>query len=171
MKTVSLLVAVFACLVLSGCFATEEDIRPERMEPRNYNEAMDRLRHDIQVLDKQVVANSEEAVVSARRVHKTAGTLGGFDPSRIERNYRAYEEFDRQADDLFRTSDRLLYYIEQRKWPDARDQLVDLGTRFNRLASNYGPAYQVSVLGMAPAELVDDPVEASDMPGDLRRSR
>lgn len=172
MKTVSLFVAVFACVVLAGCVGTEEALTAGSAEPRSYNETMDWMRDDIRTLNRQITGgNYGQAVKDARRVRDNARRLGTFEPPRINRTYEAYKEFDKQTEDLYRTSDRLLYYIEQRHRSNIREQLVELASRYNRLARNYGPAHQVSVLDRSPTELEDEPVDVSEMPDELRLDR
>lgn len=172
MKKAMLLVAAICALAMTGCIATEEDLEPQLSEPRNYTEAMDWIRSEIRVIDKHVIGGEYgSAVRETRRVKQWSETLGRHEPPRMPRSWQAYEEFDRQTDDLYRAADRLLYFLEQRRKREAQEQLADFATRYNRLSTSYGPNYQVSVLEKDPDEFQVKPISRSEVPGELSGNR
>lgn len=158
-----LLLFLFAC----GCTLTQET--KLQHDPRSYAEAMDMIAAEIARIDKHMIGDQySQAVKDAQLVVKYTGHLSKFEPPRMTNRYDDYIEYDAQVADLQRTSDRLLYMLEQRRREDCRDTLAEVAKRFNRLSLNYGPSYQIGVLERGASEYRFSPNYRSEMPGELR---
>jgi hypothetical protein len=172
MKKVMLLVAAICAFSMTGCVATEEDFEPELSEPRSYTEAMDWIRDEVELIDKHVIGGEyASAVRETQRVVDWSESLGRFEPPRMPQDWQAYEEFDKQTEDLHHAADRLLYFLEQRRKLDAQEQLGEFAIRYNRLSVDYGPNYQISVLERDPNEFRVEPIDRSEVPGELSGNR
>jgi len=165
----SLLVLVMlAALVLSACASQSHQDRLQR-DPRTYAEAMDLIASEMRLIDRNMIGEEyRQAVPQTERVLHYVGALGRFEPPRMSNAYEEYREFGEQVEDLRRATDRLLYFIEQRRRDSARTQLIEVATRYNRLSMSYGPTRQISVMEepATPFRLTDR--YRSDLPGELR---
>lgn len=158
-----LLLFVFAC----GCTLTQET--KLQKDPRSYSEAMDMIAAEIAKIDKHMIGDQYDlAVNEAELVVKYTGHLSKFEPPRMTNRYDDYMEYDAQVADLLRSSDRLLYMLQQRRRDDCRDSLAEVAKRFNRLSLNYGPTYQIGVLERSASEFRFQSGFRSEMPGELR---
>ncbi|MCA8916481.1 MAG: hypothetical protein KDB90_13810 [Planctomycetes bacterium] len=170
MKTISLLVLFVLSFLTFGC-ASSQEVRLA-LEPRSYDETMTWIRKEVGSIDKAVIgANYEGAVPDAERLREYTKALARFEPPRMNNDYDSYDEYFRQAQDLYRTSDRLLYMIQQRRKEDAKDQLAEFATRYNRMSVSYGPNYEISVLERGPEEFRGLDNFSSEVPGELKGNR
>ncbi|MCB9893723.1 MAG: hypothetical protein H6839_04670 [Planctomycetes bacterium] len=170
MKTICLLV-LFALSFLSFGCASSQEVRLA-MEPRSYDETMTWIRKEVGSIDKAVIgANYEGAVPDAERLRQYTKALSRFEPPRMDNDYDTYDEYFLQAQDLYRTSDRLLFMIQQRRKEDAKDQLAEFATRYNRMSVTYGPSYEISVLERGPEEFRGLEDLSTDVPGELKGNR
>ena len=165
MKTIPLFVLL--ALIVCSCAASQETRLAT--EPRSYAEAMDWIREDLMLLDKHLIGSQyEEAVPDAERVLEYSDSLGRFEPPRIASRWEAYEEYYAQTEDLTSASDRLLFLVEQRRKIEAKEQLVEVAARFNRLSAEYGPSIEVRLLEQEEKPFASPEDYRSDMPGELR---
>lgn len=172
MKKAMLLFVSICALSVTACGNTSRATDTALTEPRDYAEAMNWIRDEVESLDQHVNGGEySTAVAEAGRIMEWSNDLGRFEPPRSPDNLLAYEEFDRQVDDLRLVADRLLYYLEQRRQQDSRDQLIEFATRYNRLSTNFGPNYQVSVLGRDANELQFERVSPDDVPNEVSGGR
>jgi len=170
MKTISLLVIALMSLAMFGCASSQETRLAS--EPRSYNETMDWLRDEVQLLDKHIIGSQyDEAVPDAERLSQYSKALSRFEPPRMPENRKMYDEYFMQVEDLNRASDRLLFFIEQRRKEDAKDQLAEVARRYNRLSVNYGPSIEVSVLEQGPEEFRGLEDYRDEVPGELAGNR
>jgi hypothetical protein len=168
MKTPLLLLVL--ALLMVGCASSQETRLSQ--EPRTYDEAMTWIREEIVQIDKQVIgAQYEEAVPSAERLKQFTGSLAGFEPPRLPDRWELYEEYFAEVRDLQHASDRLLYFIEQRRKEDAKDQLAEVAKRYNRISTTYGPNYEVDVLERGPERFPSTESYRDSVPGELRGNR
>jgi hypothetical protein len=158
-----------AVLLLSGCVTLNPDEHVERSDPVNYDQAMNMIAVEMRRIDRNMIGEVySQAVPQTRRVLQYVESLGRFEPPRMASSYEDYREFGEQVDDLRRATDRLLYMLEQRRRDQARDQLVDVATRYNRLSVHYGPNRQIEVLEQSPDPFRITERYRSEVPGELR---
>ena len=170
MKTISLLVTALLSLMVFGCAASQETRLAT--EPRSYNETMDWLRDEVQMLDKHIIGSQyDEAVPDAERLSEYSKALSRFEPPRMPDSRESYDEYFMQVEDLNRAADRLLFFIEQRRKEDAKDQLAEVARRYNRLSVNYGPSIEVSVRAPGPEEFRGLEDYRDEVPGELAGNR
>ncbi|MCB9932939.1 MAG: hypothetical protein H6841_05880 [Planctomycetes bacterium] len=170
MKTISLFVVVLMTLMSFGCASSQETRLA--LEPRSYDEAMTWIRDEVAGIDKAVIgAQYGEAVPDAERLREYTKWLTSYEPPRLPNDYEVYDEYFNQTQDLFRCSDRLLYFIEQRRKQDAKDQLAEFARRYNRLSTTFGPNWEISVLERGPEEFRTPEYYRGDVPGELRGNR
>lgn len=170
MKTIALLVTALMSLSVFGCAASQETRLAT--EPRGYNETMDWLRDEVQLIDKHIIgAQYDEAVPDAERLREFTKALGRFEPPRMPANREMYDEYFMLVEDLQRATDRLLFFIEQRRKEDAKDQLAEVAKRYNRISVSYGPSIEVSVLERDPSEFRGAESYRGEVPGELRGNR
>ncbi|MCC6573108.1 MAG: hypothetical protein IT462_04885 [Planctomycetes bacterium] len=152
--------------VIAGCGGvTRETTRYIR--PTNYSDAMDELGRQLVILDKNVVGGQMTLAQSgAERALTLATDVGKFDPQRAGESEADYIEYGAQTDDLRRSCDRLLYYIEHRRRDDSRDQVFKVIERYNKMSLTYGPGRQIK-----PIERLDngrDVRVTKEVPGEFR---
>lgn len=170
MKTTLLMLVVLLSLLAFGCSSSQQSRLAT--EPRTYDEAMTWIRDEIVLIDKRVIGSQyEDAVGDAERLKEYTRTLAGFEPPRLPDNYVLYEEYFAEVADLRHAADRLLYFIEQRRKEDARDQLAEVARRYNRISTTYGPNYEVDVLERGPERFPSTESYRDDVPGELRGNR
>lgn len=161
-----LLVFAVICVLVAGCGTTRETAR--YVQPRSYSEAMDGLGVQLVILEKNVVGGQMGlAQTGAERTLQLAIDVGKFDPQRAGETEDDYREFGAQTDDLRRASDRLLYYVQHRRREDARDQVLRVIERYNKLSLSYGPGRQIKSFERTKDET--RPVSVTrDQPGNFR---
>ena len=174
MKTIQLLVIAMLMLSMTvtmfGCAASQETRLAT--EPRTYYETMEWLRDEVRLIDKHIIgAQYDEAVPDAERLREFTKALSRFEPPRMPENREMYDEYFMQVEDLSRATDRLLFFVEQRRKADAQDQLVEVARRYNRLSVSYGPSIEVSVLERSPEEFRGSETYRGEVPGELRGNR
>lgn len=166
----TLIVLVLSVMVIAGCANTQDT--KLRTDPRSYSEAMDMIAGEVGQIDKHLIGGQYGlASNEAELVVKYAMHLSRYEPPRMTNRYDDYIEYDAQVDDLMRSSDRLLFMLQQRRREDARDQLAEVAKRFNRLSLNYGPTYQIGVLERSPNEFRFTESYSSDLPGEMSGNR
>lgn len=170
MKTICLFVVVLMSALTFGCASSQEARLAS--EPRSYDEAMTWIRQEVATIDKAVIgAQFGEAVPDAERLREYTKWLTTYEPARLPNDYEVYDEYFSQTQDLYRCSDRLLYFIEQRRKQDVQDQLAEFARRYNRISTTYGPNYEISVLERGPEEFRMSDSYRGDVPGELRGNR
>jgi hypothetical protein len=170
MKTILMLMIVSASILALGCSSSQETRLAQ--EPRTYDEAMTWIRLEITQIDKQVIgAQYDEAVPGAERLKAYAGSLSGFEPPRLPDNWELYEEYFAEVSDLHHASDRLLYFVQQRRKEDAKDQLAEVAKRYNRISTTYGPNYEVDVLERGADRFPATESYRDSVPGELKNNR
>lgn len=170
MKTICLFVVVLMSALSFGCASSQE--ARLALEPRSYDEAMTWIRREVASIDKAIIgAQFGEAVPDAERLREYTRWLTTYEPARLPNDYEVYDEYFSQTQDLLRTSDRLLYFIEQRRKQDARDQLAEFARRYNRISTTYGPNYEIAVLERGPEEFRSAEKYRGEVPGELRGNR
>ena len=168
MKTIiACVVVLFACF---GCAASQETRLAT--DPRDYTEAMDWMRVELQQIDQsQVGYNFKGAEPNAERLHAFARSLARHEPPRMGNNYETYEEYYLQTEDMTRATDRLLYLIQQRRREAAHDQLAEVARRYNLMTVTYGPSIEVTLLERDPEEFRGSRSISGELPGELRYNR
>ena len=170
MKTITLLVLTAMSLLAFGCASSQETRLA--LEPRSYDETMKWIRMEVSEIDSFVIgAQYGDAVPGAERLREYTRALSRFEPGRMPNDYEAYDEYFLQTQDLYRTSDRLLFLIQQRRKEDSKDALAEFAKRYNRISSTYGPSYEISVLERGPEEFRSGGSYGGDVPGELRGNR
>jgi hypothetical protein len=170
MRTISLFVLVLVSMLALGCASSQETRLA--LEPRTYDEAMNWIRIEITQIDQQVIgAQYDEAVPGAERLRTYAGSLSGFEPPRLPDNWELYEEYFAEVTDLHHACDRLLYFIQQRRKEDAKDQLAEVAKRYNRISTTYGPNYEVDVLERGADRFPGIESYRDSVPGELKGNR
>ena len=170
MKKPLLLLAMCTLISAASCGVSQKTKLEVR--PTGYLEAMDAIATEVRLIDKYLIGSAyEQAVPGAEAVVLYAGDLGGFDPVRGADLYESYQEYGQQVDDLRRACDRLLFMLQQRRKGEAKDMLIEVATRFNRISVNYGPSYEISVLEREPEEFRLSEDYRGDVPGELRHTR
>lgn len=170
-KIIPLLLVVMSALQFGvGCAASQET--QLQREPRDYNEAMDFIAAEVRDINKNLIgANYVQAVAQGERLVRHAQNLARFEPPRIAPSFEVYAEYGEQTQDLRRSTDRLLFMLEQRRKEDARDQLAEVAKRFNRLSVSYGPTYEIDVLDPGADRFRSMESYRSEVPGELRGNR
>jgi hypothetical protein len=170
MKTILLLMVVSVSMLALGCSSSQETRLAE--EPRTYDEAMTWIRLEVVQIDKHVIGSQyDEAVPDAERLKNYTRTLSGFEPPRLPDNWELYDEYFAEVSDLHHASDRLLYFIQQRRKEDAKDQLAEVAKRYNRISTTYGPNYEVDVLERGADRFPGTESYRDSVPGELRGNR
>lgn len=168
MKTVPLFVLL--AFVVCSCAASQETRLAT--EPRSYAEAMDWIRADLMLLDNHLIGSQyNQAVPDAERILAYANALGRFEPPRISTDWEAFEEYYAQTEDLTFAADRLLYFVEQRRKVEAKEQLWEVAGRFNRLSAEYGPSIEVRLTEQEQKPFTGPETYRGDLPGELRYNR
>jgi hypothetical protein len=170
MRTIVLFVLALVSLMAVGCASSQETRLAK--EPRTYDEAMNWIRLEVTRIDKHVIgADYEAAVPAAERLKTYTGQLSGFEPPRLPDNWMLYEEYFAEVQDLHSAADRLLYFVEQRRKEDSKDQLAEVAKRYNRISTTYGPNYEVDVLERGADRFPSTESYRDSVPGELRGNR
>jgi hypothetical protein len=168
MKTVCL--CVLLALLFSGCAVSQETRLAT--EPRTYNEAMDWIRNDLQLLDKHLIGSQYDlAVADAERIFEFSRLLAQFEPPRMTNTYEAFEEYYSQAQDMAYATDRLLYFVQQRRKLSSKEQLWEVAGRYNRLSVEYGPNLEVRLTEQEERPFASPERYRGELPGELRYNR
>ncbi|MHC4840775.1 MAG: hypothetical protein ACYTDT_07390 [Planctomycetota bacterium] len=169
----NLIPLLMLALMVVACGGPEEEVDPFQVtDPVNYAESMAVIEMEVRNVDVHIIGsqyamaeNEAEAVLDA------AKDLGKFYPDTIAPNYEAYQEYEAEAEDLRRTSDRLLLMIQLRRKEDAKDQLGELARRYNLLSSKYGPKVQIGVLERGADKFRGAEYSEANVPGELTGNR
>jgi hypothetical protein len=170
MKTTLLFFVAMLPLLALGCASSQETRLAN--EPRTYDEAMSWIRDEIMLIDKHIIGSQyDEAVPDAERLTEYSRSLEGFEPPRLPDNNELYNEYFAEVTDLRYACDRLLYFVQQRRKEDAKDQLQEVAKRYNRISTTYGPNVEVDVLERGPERFPSTESYRDSVPGELRGNR
>jgi hypothetical protein len=163
---------LFASLVfiIAGCGTSQETVYSA--PPRDFSESMERITRDVGLVDKHLIgAQYDLAEQESVRICDYTANLGKFDPLHIGDQTDDYTEFLAQCEDLNRSADRLLYFTQQRRKEQAKDELAVLAARYNRMSRTYGPGNEISLFERPAEKLRGLESYRSDQPGEYSASK
>lgn len=159
----ALLVALF-CLTLFGCAASHETLL--NTEPLGYDDAMEKLAAELAKVDKHVTGGQYNmAVPEAERAVNLATYLAHYEPPRMGKSFADYQEYQNQAIDMQRATDRLMFLVQQRRRDEANQQMTTVIDRYNYVSRRYGPGLQMQALTRDEGAVRGPTSAYSNLPG------
>ncbi len=156
--------------IVTGCGSSQQTVYSA--PPRDFPESMDRITAEVAQIDKHLIgAQYDLAEQECARIAEFTANLGSFDPLHVGDQTEDYMEYQAQCEDMHRAADRLLYFTQQRRKEQAKDELAVLAARYNRMSRTYGPGNEISLFERPAEKLRGLESYRSAQPGEYSASK